>query len=142
MNLHTLVKSPGLKDKMKRLGRGNGGKGNYSGKGLKGQKARSGTSIPAYFAGGQTPLYMRLPKLKGFKRYYKLREQIQIVNLWSLVKAGYNNGDVVSKASLFEKGLIKNAEIAVKILWNGEYDLKLEFDESIEYFSKTAEKAK
>lgn len=85
---------------------------------------------------------MRLPKLKGFKRHPKLKEQIQIVNLWSLVKAGYQNGDVVSKASLLEKGLIKNIDIAVKILAYGAYDLKLEFDQSIEYFSKTAEKVK
>ncbi len=84
---------------------------------------------------------MRLPKLKGFKRYYKLIEQIQIVNLGNLVKAGYKNGDVVSKASLFEKGLINNAEIAVKILGGGECDLKLEF-EGIEYFSKSVEKVK
>ena len=142
MDLSTLERSPGLKDKMRRLGRGNASKGNYCGKGLKGQKARSGkgSKIPAYFEGGQTPLYMRLPKLKGFNRYYKLTTLIETVNIRDLDKA-YASGDVISNASLFQKGLIRNAKNAVKILGDGETKKKFQF-EGIELFSKGAESIK
>ncbi len=142
MDLSTLKRSSGLKDKMRRIGRGNASKGNYSGKGLKGQKARSGkgSKIPAYFEGGQTPLYMRLPKLKGFKRYYKLAKTVETVNIRDLDRA-YNNGDIISNASLFQKGLIRNSKNTVKILGNGETKKKFQF-EGIELFSKSAESIK
>jgi large subunit ribosomal protein L15 len=142
MDLSTLQRSSGLKDKMRRIGRGNASKGNYSGKGLKGQKARSGkgSKIPAYFEGGQTPLYMRLPKLKGFKRYYKLAKTVETVNIRDLDRA-YNNGDIISNASLFQKGLIRNSKNTVKILGNGETKKKFQF-EGIELFSKSAESIK
>lgn len=73
MDLHNIKKSTGRTSKKLRRGRGDAsGRGNYSTKGLKGQKARSGFSQKAYFEGGQTPLFMRLPKRRGFKRYFKL----------------------------------------------------------------------
>lgn len=75
MLVHELQKSRGLQTKGKRLGRGNSsGKGNYSGKGLKGQKARTGGGVPLRFEGGQTPLFMRLPKYRGFKRPTSLQK--------------------------------------------------------------------
>ena len=66
-----------------RVGRGNGsGHGTYSGKGLKGQKARAGGSIPAWFEGGQTPLHMRIPKLRGFKNRFKI--EYEVVNVGAI----------------------------------------------------------
>lgn len=139
MELSTIERSSGLKDKMRRLGRGNASKGNYSGKWLKGQKARAWkwSKIPAYFEGWQTPLYMRLPKLKGFKRYYKLQEDVQIVNIWSL-DSRFGNGDKITKELLAEKWLIRSVHGKVKILWNGTTSKKFVF-EGIELLSSTAQ---
>lgn len=141
ITLSTLEKSSWLKDKARRLGRGNASKGNYAWKGLKGQKARAWkwSKIPAYFEGGQTPLYMRLPKRKGFKRFYKLTEEIAIINLWAIDKK-YNNGDIVSKQSLFEKGLIKSPNLRVKILGNGSTSKSFVY-EGIDLFSEKAKSA-
>ncbi|HMY80742.1 MAG TPA: 50S ribosomal protein L15 [Candidatus Absconditabacterales bacterium] len=120
MELHIIPRSSGLKDKARRLGRGNATKGNYSGKGLKGQKARAGkgSKIPAYYEGGQTPLYMRLPKKKGFKRYYKLTNHTQIVGIGTLDK-NFESGAEITKQSLYDKNLIDTTEYGVKIVNNG-----------------------
>lgn len=82
MQLHELKKSPGRHKPGKRVGRGNAsGAGNYAGRGMAGQRSRAGGSIPAWFEGGQTPLYRRLPKLRGFKRYFKLLKDHEPVNV-------------------------------------------------------------
>lgn len=142
LELHTLTRSTGLKDKARRLGRGNASKGNYAWKGLKGQKARSGkgSKIPAYFEWGQTPLYMRIPKKKGFKRFYKLGHIVETVNIKDLDRA-FENGDIVSANSLFVKWLIRNPGNQIKILWNGTTDKKFEFEGEMA-FSASAEKIK
>lgn len=142
MNLSTLERSSGLKDKARRLGRWNASKGNYAWKWLKGQKARSGkgSKIPAYFEWGQTPLYMRIPKQKWFKRYYKLMSTTEIVNIMDLDRV-FKDGDLINNGSLFEKWLINNPLHQVKILWNGSTTKKFVFDESLA-FSASAEKIK
>lgn len=99
----------------KRLGRGHGsGKGNYSGKGCKGQKARKSGGVPPRFEGGQTPLFMRLPKLRGFKRPQGLKA-VQAVTLFML-ESCKTIQDVVTKESLVAAGCIKSVDAPVKIL--------------------------
>lgn len=80
---------------------------------------------------------MRLPKLKGFKRYYKLQEDVQIVNIWSL-DSRFGNGDKITKELLAEKWLIRSVHGKVKILWNGTTSKKFVF-EGIELLSSTAQ---
>ncbi len=120
--LHNLKAFHGSKHSHKRIGRGNGsGHGTYSTKGNKGQKARSGGQMAARFEGGQTPLVKRIPKLKGFRNPNSTR--YQIVNVSSLNQ--FEDGDTVDMVSLFEKDLIQNKNMPVKVLGNGELTKKL-----------------
>lgn len=136
MKLHTLEKSKGFKDKARRLGRGDASKGNYSGKGHKGQKARSGKSVRPFFEGGQTSIVQRMPKAKGFKRYYKLVDIYAVVNVSSLDKDVRIDGEV-TKAALKAAGYIKKESEMVKILGNGELSKALTFT-GIEKFTSSA----
>ena len=100
MMLHELKKSPGRTKSGKRVGRGDSsGAWNYCGKGMKGQKARAGGNVPAWFEGGQTPLHMRLPKLRWFKRYFKLLKYYEAVNTGALEADEVNNGSFVKERS-------------------------------------------
>jgi len=136
MLIHELQKSKAYKNSKKRLGRWNGSwKGNYSTKGLKWQKARSGGVKPIWFEWGQTPLIRRIPKLKWFKRYYKLVTNYEVVNLSSL--NNLKNGTIVNKEKLSKLKLISNHLVSVKILWNGKLEKKLHF-EWIDSFSNSA----
>jgi len=136
MLLHELKRSKWYKNPKKRLGRGNAsGKGNYSTKGLKGQKARSGGAKPIWFEWGQTPLTRRIPKLKGFKRYYKLVTKYEVVNVGDL--NSFRAGSVINKEKLAQAGLISSEKVAVKILWDGKLEKKLKF-EGIDKFSNSA----
>ena len=122
MELHELKRTPGSTHTRKRVGRGMGsGLGKTSGKGEKGQKARSGVSIPATFEGGQLPLYRRLPK-RGFSNApFKIR--YATINVGDLNT--FNDGDIVSPETLKEKGLLKKQLSGVKILGNGTLEKKL-----------------
>lgn len=112
-----LAPPPGSKRKKKRVGRGLGsGHGRYSGRGTKGQKARSGAGIHPYFEGGQLPLVKRLPTKRGFTNIFK--EQYSLVNLGKLNV--FKLGSVVDRDKLLEAGLIKSAKKPVKILSMGE----------------------
>lgn len=130
MLVHELKKSTGFNKKAKVLGRGNSsGKGNYSGKGLKGQAARSGASIPAWFEGGQTPLIRRLPKLRGFKRFHKLCEEHEVVNLGRLeADVRITSGMTITKQVLVDTGHISKIHCAVKVLNRGAFTKKLSFE--------------
>ena len=122
MKLNELQKAPEAKV-AKRVGRGQGsGNGKTAGRGEKGQKARSGVSIPAWFQGGQTPLYRRLPK-RGFNNA-QFRTEFATINLSDLNKH-FNDGDVVSPELLKEKGIIKKQLCGIKVLGNGELEKKL-----------------
>ena len=122
MKLNELQSAPEAKAR-KRVGRGPGsGLGKTSGRGQKGQKSRSGVSIPAWFQGGQSPLYRRLPK-RGFNNA-RYREEFATINLSDLNKY-FNDGDVVSPDLLKERGIIKKQLCGVKILGNGELEKKL-----------------
>lgn len=122
MKLHELNASPEAKTR-KRVGRGPGsGLGKTAGRGENGQKSRSGASIPAWFQGGQTPLYRRLPK-RGFNNA-RFRTEYATINLSDLNKY-FNDGDVVTPELLKEKGIIKKQLCGVKVLGNGELEKKL-----------------
>ncbi len=130
MKLHELNASPEAKVR-KRVGRGPGsGLGKTSGRGENGQKSRSGASIPAWFQGGQTPLYRRVPK-RGFNNA-RFRTEYATINLSDLNKY-FNDGDEVTPEVLKEKGIIKQQLCGVKVLGNGELEKKLTIKAEINY---------
>lgn len=121
MKLENLEKTPEFKTR-KRVGRGPGsGMGKTSTRGEKGQKARSGASIPAWFQGGQSPLYRRIPK-RGFNNT-RFETKYAVINLSDLNR--FNDGDVVTPELLKEKGIIKKQLSGVKVLGNGELEKKI-----------------
>src|SRR5262245_28864338 len=86
MKLHDLRPADGSRKERTRVGRGiAAGKGKTAGRGTKGQKARAGGSIPPWFEGGQTPLHVRIPKLRGFKNRFKL--EYEVVNVGAIAAA-------------------------------------------------------
>ncbi|MGI6160977.1 MAG: 50S ribosomal protein L15 [Christensenellales bacterium] len=122
MRLHDLAPAPGSKRATKRLGRGTGsGLGKTSGKGHKGQKARSGGGVRPGFEGGQMPLVRRLPK-RGFTNIFA--KQYAIINVGEL--EALENGTVVTAEFLKENGMIKKIHDGLKVLGNGELTKKLE----------------
>lgn len=121
MKLHELSPAPGSTFERKRVGRGHGsGNGKTAGKGHKGQKARSGGGIRPGFEGGQMPLQRRIPK-RGFNNIFASR--YAIVNVSDLSR--FEDGAVVDAAALKEKGLVKKTYDGVKVLGNGEINVKL-----------------
>ena len=121
MKLHELSPVEGSKKSAKRIGRGHGsGWGKTSGKGHKGQKARSGSGMRLGFEGGQMPLQRRLPK-RGFNNIF--RKNVVAINVGTLNK--FEDGAVVDIAALTEKGIVKNSFDGVKILSNGTITKKL-----------------
>ena len=122
MKLHELEKNIGATQPKKRVGRGPGsGLGKTSGRGQKGQKARSGASINPVFEGGQLPLYRRIPK-RGFKNA-KFKTVYGVINLDKLNK--FEDGTVVTPALLKDTGLIKKQYDGVKVLGTGKLEKKL-----------------
>lgn len=122
MKLNELQRNIGATHAKKRIGRGPGsGLGKTSGKGQKGQKARSGVSISAVFEGGQLPLYRRIPK-RGFKNA-KFRTVYATVNVEDLNV--FEDGTVVTPALLKDTGLLKKQLDGVKVLGNGKLEKKL-----------------
>ena len=115
LGLDNLSPSPGSRSSRKRIGRGHGsGSGKTSGRGHKGQKSRSGAAIPAWFEGGQMPLYRRTPK-RGFKPLKRTRYQtVNLLNLSRLEEAE------IGPEELAAHGLIGSASDLVKILGNGD----------------------
>jgi len=117
-----LKRNKGATQARKRLGRGNGsGLGTYSGRGGKGQTQRTGGNIKPGFAGGQTPLYRKMPKYKGFSNVN--RKTYQVVNLEALNV--FEEGAEVNAKTLLAKRLIESVEVPVKILGDGELKKKL-----------------
>ena len=114
MKLHHLRPAPGSKKPRTRVGRGEGGKrGKTAGRGTKGQKARS--KVPAYFEGGQMPLYRRTRKLKGFRNRNK--EYFALVNVGRL--AEFDAGSTVTPDDLRQRGMVKKRG-RVKVLAEGD----------------------
>ena len=116
MELNNLHPAEGSKRANRRVGRGIGsGRGGYSGRGAKGQKARSGGNTRPRFEGGQMPLYRRLPK-RGFKKVE--RNIYNIVNVSAL--SVFKEGSEITVQKLKDKGLVKDNNLPVKLLANGE----------------------
>lgn len=121
MKLHELKPAEGSRKERKRVGRGMAsGHGKTSGRGHKGQKARSGGGVRPGFEGGQNPLYRRLPK-RGFKNPF--RKEYAIINLDTLNR--FEEGTNVTPELLIEQGIVKNVRHGIKVLGNGEINVKL-----------------
>ncbi len=131
LKLHDLRPAPGAKKAKNRVGRGEGSKGKTAGRGTKGTGARK--NVPASFEGGQMPLHMRLPKLKGFKNPFKV--EFQVVNVATIGKLFPEGGDV-TVASLVERGAVRKGQ-PVKVL--GEGSIKVKVDVTADKFSASAQ---
>jgi large subunit ribosomal protein L15 len=114
IKVHHLRPAPGAKTPKTRVGRGEGSKGKTAGRGTKGTKARY--QVSAAFEGGQTPIHMRLPKLKGFNNKFKVT--FQVVNLDRLAEI-FPNGGTVGILELVEGGAVRKGH-PVKVLGTGE----------------------
>jgi large subunit ribosomal protein L15 len=130
LKLHHLRPAPGAKTAKTRVGRGEGSKGKTAGRGTKGSKAR--TNVPAYFEGGQLPLHMRLPKLKGFKNPFRV--EFQVVNLDRLGEL-FPEGGSVTVADLVAKGAVRKGQ-PVKVLGQGDISVAVQI--SANAFSTSA----
>jgi len=117
--LEKLSPKSGSTKTSKRVGRGHGSQGKTSGKGHKGQKSRSGSTISRWFEGGQTPLKLRVPK-RGFKNPFK--KLFDTINIRDLSK--FEDGQTISIEDLVSSGLVKGKH-KIKILGNGDIDKKL-----------------
>lgn len=120
LKIHNLRPAPGAKTAKTRVGRGEASKGKTAGRGTKGTKARY--QVPARFEGGQMPLHMRLPKLKGFKNPFRV--EFQVVNLDKL-GALYPEGGEVTVEDLVAKGAVRKNSL-VKVLGTGEITVALQ----------------
>src|SRR6185369_10966875 len=132
VKLHDLRPPDGSNTARTRVGRGiAAGKGKTAGRGTKGQKARAGGSIPPWFEGGQTPLHMRIPKLRGFKNRDKVEyEIVNVGDISARIDAGAFNGAgttpkkgeplTINADILRAVGLVRNVKKPLKILGNGE----------------------
>jgi len=131
IKIHHLRPAPGSKTEKRRVGRGEGGKGGKTaGRGTKGTKARK--NVPARFEGGQMPIHMRLPKLRGFKN--RFRTEYQPVNLGDIARV-FADGGTVGVDELVKAGLVRKNEL-VKVLGDG--DLSVKLDVTAHGFSKSA----
>ena len=130
LKVHHLRPAPGAKTAKTRVGRGEASKGKTAGRGTKGTKARY--QVPVAFEGGQMPLHMRLPKLKGFKN--RFRVEYQVVNLDKIAER-FPEGGTIGVDDLVAKGLVRD-NCLVKVLGGG--DLAVKLDVTVHAFSATA----
>ena len=133
MKLHDLKPAPGSQKRRIRVGRGiAAGRGKTAGRGTKGQKSRSGASIPGWFEGGQTPIHVRVPKLRGFKPVNRIEYQVVNVGRISEYAAAGRLGAeagsepiTVNAEVLATAGLISHADRPVKVLGDGDLEVKV-----------------
>ena len=130
LKLHHLRPAPGAKTAKTRVGRGEASKGKTAGRGTKGTKARY--QVPVAFEGGQMPIHMRLPKLKGFKNPFRV--EFQVVNLDRLGEL-FPEGGSVTVADLVAKGAVRKGQ-PVKVLGQG--DISVAVQVSVDAFSASA----
>ena len=119
LKLHHLRPAPGAKTAKTRVGRGEASKGKTAGRGTKGTKARN--QVPAAFEGGQMPIHMRLPKLKGFKNPFKV--EFQVVNLDRIGEL-FPEGGEVTIDELVSRGAVRKGQ-PVKVLGQGDISVKV-----------------
>ena len=127
---HHLRPAAGAKTARTRVGRGEASKGKTAGRGTKGTKARY--QVPERFEGGQTPLHMRLPKLRGFKNAFKT--EYQVVNL-DRIASLFPEGGTIGVDELVAKGAVRDGQL-VKVLGSGEISVKV--DLTVDAFSASA----
>jgi large subunit ribosomal protein L15 len=120
LKVHHLRPAPGAHTAKTRVGRGEGSKGKTAGRGTKGTKARY--QVPVAFEGGQMPIHMRLPKLKGFKNPFKV--EFQVVNL-DRIGALFPEGGTVTVEDLVAKGAVRDSA-PVKVLGSGEISVAVQ----------------
>ena len=120
IKLHDLKPAAGSKKAKTRVGRGEGSKGKTAGRGTKGTKARK--NVPVTFEGGQMPIHMRLPKLKGFRN--RFRTEYAVVNVGDLAKA-FPQGGTVGVDELVAAGLVRKNTL-VKVLGDGKLAVKVD----------------
>lgn len=133
MKLHDLKPAPGSQKRRIRVGRGiAAGRGKTAGRGTKGQKSRSGASIPGWFEGGQTPIHVRVPKLRGFKPVNRIEYQVVNVGRLSEYAAAGRFGAeagsepiTVNAEVLATAGLIAHADRPLKVLGDGDLEVKV-----------------
>ena len=130
IKLHHLRPAPGSKTEKTRLGRGEGSKGKTSGRGTKGTKARK--NVPAGFEGGQMPIHMRLPKLKGFTN--RNRIEYQVVNVGDIARL-FPQGGTIGVDELVAAGAVRKNKL-VKVLGDG--DLSVKVDITADKFTASA----
>ena len=130
LKVHHLRPAPGAHTPKTRVGRGEGSKGKTAGRGTKGTGARY--QVPASFEGGQMPIHMRLPKLKGFKNPFKV--EFQVVNL-DRINDLFPEGGAIGVDDLVAKGAVRDGH-PVKVLGQG--DLSVKVDITVQAFSASA----
>jgi large subunit ribosomal protein L15 len=130
IKLHDLRPAPGAKTERTRVGRGEGSKGKTAGRGTKGTKARK--NVPATFEGGQIPIHMRLPKLRGFKN--RFRTEYEVVNVGDINRL-FPDGGSIGVDELVAKGAVRKKTL-VKVLGDGRLTAKV--DVSAHKFSGSA----
>src|SRR5262245_6663082 len=142
MKLHDLKPAPGSRQAKRRVGRGiAAGQGKTAGRGTKGQKARAGGTIPAWFEGGQTPLHQRIPKLRGFRNLFKV--DYEVVNVGDIARVadagGFEGGEMpgakpskkgaapitINQETLRAAGLIRRIDRPMKVLGGGDLSTAL-----------------
>ncbi len=129
---HELAPPEGAKKNRKRVGRGDGSRGTYSGRGLKGQKSRSGYSRKPGFEGGQLPLIKRLPRKRGFTNIFRIEYTIVSLDKLNVFSAGSE----VTAEKLVAAGLVKSLRKPIKILADGQ--IKHALVVKVNKFSATA----
>ncbi|MDI4664627.1 50S ribosomal protein L15 [Xanthobacter autotrophicus] len=137
MNLDEIRDNPGARKKRMRVGRGIGsGKGKTAGRGVKGQKARTGVAIKG-FEGGQMPLHRRLPK-RGFHNIFRLDyNEVSLGKIQAAVEAGrLDAGQPVTEAALVAAGVLRRAKDGVRVLGSGELSAKVTLE--VAYATKSA----
>ena len=131
IKIHDLRPAPGAKTRKMRVGRGEGSKGKTAGRGTKGTKSRK--NVPAAFEGGQMPIHMRLPKLRGFRNPF--RTEYQVVNVGDLGRL-FPDGGSVGVEELVAAGAVRKGQL-VKVLGNGDLG-GVKLDVTVNAFSGSA----
>ncbi len=139
LSLTNIKPNSGSRITSKRLGRGNGsGKWTFCGRGCNGQNCRSGGGKPSWFEWGQTPLFRRMPKLKGFSNA-KYKTEYSIINLSSLAILAEKGITTINKEVLLSNRIIRRKSLPIKLL--GQWELAAKVDVIVDCASATAREA-
>jgi len=135
ITLNNLKPNKGSRKSSTRVGRWNSSKGTYCGRGMNGQNCRSGGWVPDWFEWGQTPLFRRLPKLKGFSNA-RFMTKYNVINLSDVEKLASKWITEINKEVLLENRIVRRKKYAIKLLGKGELTAKVTI--SVDWASKTA----